>query len=328
MHVVYFYFVSLYTDWVDYSLIGTDPGMIDLDYLISGTLSILLLTAQADYIERSKNAITEDIKLKKDELTRKNMELLGVQHDLEMKNKRLEQKNKELEQFAYVASHDLQEPLRTTTSFVDLIQKKYKGKLDETADKYLSFIMQSSNRMRGLISDLLDYSMIGNKKEQQQVDCTTILNDVLADLGTAISEAGAQIDAEPLPIITGYPVEIKLLFQNLILNAIKFRRRDKIPRIKISVADKNNSWQFSVTDNGIGIAKEHNERIFIIFQRLHTQAQYIGSGIGLSHCRKIVELHNGKIWLESQVGKGTTFYFTIPYKNKTNEKQIELRIGH
>jgi two-component system, sensor histidine kinase len=241
--------------------------------------------------------------------------LRSSENSLEMQNKELERKNKELEQFAYVASHDLQEPLRTTAGFVELLQQQYNGKLDEKADKYLSFIVQSSNRMRVLITDLLEYSRIGNKKKQHQVDCTAVLNEVLTDLGTGITETGAVIDAGPLPVITGYPTEIKLLFQNLIFNSIKFRQKDVVPYIRISAIRKDNAWVFSISDNGIGIAKEHDERIFIIFQRLHTRSEYSGSGIGLSHCKKIVELHKGKIWLDSELGKGSTFHFTLSNNN-------------
>jgi signal transduction histidine kinase len=232
--------------------------------------------------------------------------------NLEIQSKELERKNKELDQFAYVASHDLQEPLRTTSSFAELLQQQYKGKLDERADKYLSYIIGASDRMKILITDLLDYSRIGNKRELKQVDCNIVLSDVLADLDTAINETGAEITAGPLPVISGYQTEIKQLFQNLVFNSIKFRQKNVPPIVNICAWEKRGCWQFAFGDNGIGIAREHYERIFIIFQRLHTRDEYNGSGIGLSHCKKIVELHKGKMWLESQVGKGTTFYFTIP----------------
>lgn len=311
LHVVYFYLIGAYTQWVDYSLIGADPRLVDLDFLITGVISLLLLSAQASYLEKSQIAITADIKAKRDELAIKNAELLSVQNDLESQNKKFEQKNKELEQFAYVASHDLQEPLRTITGFIELFQKQYAGKLDGNADRYIGYVTQSSRRMRVLITDLLEYSRIGNKKKFQKVDCGIVLNEVLADLDAAIGETGAMIGSGPLPVITGYPTEIKLLFQNLISNSIKFRKTDVAPRISINAIYKDNAWQFSFADNGIGIGNEHHDRIFIIFQRLHTRQEYAGSGIGLSHCKKIVELHNGRIWLESEPGKGTIFYFTI-----------------
>lgn len=239
-------------------------------------------------------------------------ELLRSEANLESKNEELEQKNKELEQFAYVASHDLQEPLRTTSSFAELLQRQYKGKLDEKADKYLTFINQSSDRMKVLIKDLLDYSRIGRKKALAQIDCNSIMEGVLADLDVAIKETQAEIRFCQLPVFKGYPTELKQLFQNLIINAIKFRKKNEPPVINISAKRKSNHWEFSCNDNGIGINNEHCERIFIIFQRLHTRNEYEGSGIGLAHCKKIVELHGGKIWVNSTIGAGSTFYFTIP----------------
>ncbi len=232
--------------------------------------------------------------------------------NLEMQNKELERKNKELEQFAYVASHDLQEPMQTTISFVELFQKHYKATLDERGNKYLSYIVEASERMNVFITDLLEYSRIGARKEKEPVDCNAVLNEVINELNETIEATGTEIKAQPLPMITGYQTEIRQLFQHLTCNAIKFGKKDIPPKIKIEALQKKDEWQFSFSDNGIGISKENNERIFIIFQRLHTRNQYKGSGIGLSHCKKIVELHKGKIWLESELGQGTTFYFTLP----------------
>ncbi|MEP6952399.1 MAG: PAS domain S-box protein [Ginsengibacter sp.] len=244
---------------------------------------------------------------------------------LEIKNRELEQKNKELEQFAYVASHDLQEPLRTTISFVEIFKQQYFGRLDSKADKYLSYIVQASDRMRVLIEDLLDFSRIGINKEVEKVDCNMVLQDVITDIDKALKDAGAEIKAEYLPVISGYAIELKQLFQNLILNSIKFRKKDVPLKIDIEAEKKDDYWRFAFTDNGIGIEKQHNERIFIIFQRLHTRSEYQGSGIGLSHCKKIVELHHGKIWVESKPGVGSTFYFTIHSpKEKINEPKIKL----
>jgi light-regulated signal transduction histidine kinase (bacteriophytochrome) len=235
--------------------------------------------------------------------------------EAEQANKDLEIKNKEMEQFAYIASHDLQEPLRTTSSFVKLLQKQYQGKFDEKADKYFAFISDASDRMKILVKNLLDFSQIGNKKELEKVDCNNILHNVLSDLGIAISESGADIKYDPLPVIYGYATELKQLFQNLITNAIKFRKKETPLTIHISVQKKECYWQFACKDNGIGIEEKDCEKIFIIFQRLHTQTEYEGSGIGLSHCKKIVELHKGKIWVESKPGEGSTFYFTIQADN-------------
>jgi ligand-binding sensor domain-containing protein/signal transduction histidine kinase len=230
-------------------------------------------------------------------------------------NKNLEKKNKELEQFAYIASHDLQEPLRTTSGFIELLKKQYGGKLDERADSYFNYITDASERMKLLIKNLLDYSRIGAKKELEEVDCNKTLRDVLADLGAAINDAKADVQHKTLPVVSGYPTELKQLFQNLIINAVKFRKKGVDPQIKISAAQINDTWEFAFADNGIGIEKQHSEKIFNIFQRLHTRTEYEGSGIGLAHCKKIAELHKGRIWVESEPGIGTTFYFTIPQSN-------------
>jgi light-regulated signal transduction histidine kinase (bacteriophytochrome) len=195
---------------------------------------------------------------------------------------------------------------------VELFRKKYKGKIDERADKYLDFIVQATDRMKVLIKDLLDYSRIGRKTELQKVDCNIILSEVLADLNKAIKDVHAEIISDQLPVIKGYPTELKQLFQNLISNALKFRKIDVNPLINISAEKNNEHWTFSFKDNGIGIEERYYEKIFIIFQRLHTRNEFEGSGIGLSHCKKIVELHGGKIWVESRIGEGSTFYFTIP----------------
>lgn len=223
----------------------------------------------------------------------------------------LERKNKELEQFAYVASHDLQEPLRTTTGFVEALRKQYKGKLDDHADRYLDYIAQSADRMKTLIKDLLDYSRIGREKQFVAVNCNKLLEEVIADLDRVINESGASITYGELPVVQALPTELKLLFQNLISNSIKFRRTGVTPVIHVDVQAARGCWKFSVKDNGIGLDPSHQDRIFIIFQRLHTRQDYEGSGIGLAHCKKIVELHGGNIWVDSSPGQGSTFYFTI-----------------
>lgn len=223
----------------------------------------------------------------------------------------IESKNKELEQFAYVASHDLQEPLRTISGFVELLQKQFRGKQDGNADIYLDYLSQSSDRMKILIKDLLDYSRIGREKESRVIDCNLLLGDVLADLDKVIKESGAVIRVEDLPTLHGYPTELKLLFQNLITNSIKFRRPATLPIVSIGAERENGHWKFNVADNGIGIENHFLERIFIIFQRLHNRSQYEGSGIGLAHCKKIVELHGGQIWVKSKPGEGSQFFFTI-----------------
>jgi PAS domain S-box-containing protein len=226
-------------------------------------------------------------------------------------NDRLESKNRELQQFAYIASHDLQEPLRTVTNFVGLLESDYRGQLDEHADKCLGFISQAATRMSHLITGLLEYSRIGQNQDAVDIDCNELLQNVVDDLSSMITATSAELVAGDLPAIRGYRTELRQLLQNLVTNAIKFRCEGKAPRIEITAERLAGDWLFSVADNGIGIASEHLERIFVIFQRLHTRSEYEGTGIGLAHVKKIVELHGGRIWAESKPGHGTIFYFTI-----------------
>ena len=225
--------------------------------------------------------------------------------------KAVEQSNQELTQFAYVASHDLQEPLLTITSFVDLLQQDYQEQFDENFGQCLSFISQASTRMSALIEGLLDYSRIGNDRTYDFVDCNALVSRIYEDLSFSIAEAGATFKVDQLPQLKGRETELRMLFQNLVTNAVKFRRQDTALHIRISAQKEDDQWKFAVEDNGIGIAVAYQERIFQIFQRLHTREDYEGTGIGLAHCKKIVEQHGGKIWVDSQPNQGSTFYFTI-----------------
>jgi PAS domain S-box-containing protein len=237
---------------------------------------------------------------------------ITLERKVQQRTAELERKNKELEQFAYVASHDLQEPLQTTSGFVQLLRKQYHGRLDPTADQYIEYVVQASGRMKTLIKDLLDYSRIGRHKESRPVDCNVIVQEVLADLHKVIVENGVYIKTGSMPMLyNAYPTELKSLFQNLVSNSIKFRKPGITPVLHIDAKQTNGFWQFSVKDNGIGIEDQYLERIFVIFQRLHNRSTYDGSGIGLAHCKKIAELHGGKIWVQSEPGVGSTFYFTI-----------------
>lgn len=225
---------------------------------------------------------------------------------------KLQFKNKELEQFSYITSHDLQEPLRTVLSFLDVIQEDYADKLDNDLNVYLKYISEASTRMSNLIKSLLDYSRIGYKGKVEIIDCNQLLESVIADLGHKIESYKAEIHSEKLPVIYGFKLELRLLFQNLITNAIKFHKKTEIPKIRIYFVEKKLHYQFSITDNGIGISEEYQSKIFVIFQRLHNREEYEGTGIGLSHCKKIVELHGGEIWVNSKKDEGSTFNFTIP----------------
>jgi len=235
-----------------------------------------------------------------------------LQEKVAKKQVELEVKNKELEQFAYIASHDLQEPLRTVSNYIQIFEEDYVEQLDGNARKYLRSVNNATKRMSMLVKALMEYSRLGRAKRLTYSDCGKIISDVIADLQTMIKSASAVIHVSEMPRLNVYEVEIGQVFQNLISNAIKFRKKDGLPEIRISSREVNGKWQFAVNDNGIGIAPTHFNRVFDIFQRLHSVDEYEGNGIGLANCKRIVELHEGEIWVESVLGKGTTFYFTIP----------------
>jgi len=242
----------------------------------------------------------------------------------------LERSNQELEQFAYIASHDLQEPLRMVASYTQLLARRYRGKLDSDADEFIAYAVDGATRMQGLINDLLTYSRIGTKgKDFEPTDCEAVFDRTLDNLQKAVEESGAKISHDPLPTVMADGMQLGQLFQNLIGNAIKFRSEEH-PSIHVSCerieesaigngqSAMNKGWIFSVRDNGIGIDPEFTGRIFIIFQRLHKRGEYPGTGIGLAVCKKIVERHGGRIWVESDPGKGSTFYFTIPLRGENS----------
>ena len=223
----------------------------------------------------------------------------------------LKRSNEELQQFAYVASHDLQEPLRMVSSYTQLLADRYTGQLDEKADKYINYAVDGAVRMQQLIQDLLAYSRVTTKGgDIEKVESGNALQRALANLETAIADSGAEITHDALPTVAADETQLMQLFQNLIGNAIKFRG-DAAPHIHVGVAKEGACWRFGIADNGIGIEKRYRDKIFIIFQRLHTRREYPGTGIGLAICRRIVTRFGGKIWLESEAGKGSVFYFTL-----------------
>ncbi|MDD5678585.1 MAG: PAS domain S-box protein [Kiritimatiellae bacterium] len=231
---------------------------------------------------------------------------------LEALNRELARSNENLAQFAYVASHDLQEPLRIMANYSQLLEKRYKEKLDKDADDFINFIVDAAKRMQKLITDLLEYSHIGSKDANMtEVDCNEVVRKVTGTMSAIIESDHARVTHDNLPVLTAHETGLIQLFQNLIGNALKFHDKDP-PLIHIAARRDKSGWIFSVRDNGIGIEPQYNKRIFHIFQRLHSRSEYPGTGIGLSICKKIVENHGGRIWVESETGKGTTFYFTIP----------------
>lgn len=226
----------------------------------------------------------------------------------------LARSNRDLEQFAYVASHDLQEPLRMIATYTQLLAERYRGKLDENADKYIHYAVDGALRMQSLIQDLLMFSRVGRQgTDLQKTDCGPIVATAMKNLEVAIQESGAQIIYDSLPTVMADSSQLLQVFQNLIGNAIKFRGAEPSV-IRVTAERKMKEWVFSVADNGIGIAPEHAEAVFVIFRRLHTRAEYSGSGIGLAICKKIIEQHGGRIWVESGLGQGATFKFTLPVK--------------
>jgi len=253
---------------------------------------------------------------------REPMELVSVARDVTERKEseaklnktmaELARSNAELEQFAYVASHDLQEPLRMVASYTQLLARRYKDKLDADADEFIGYAVDGATRMQQLINDLLAYSRVGTRgKPFEPTDCEEVLNKALVNLQVAIAENSAVVTHDQMPTVKADATQMIQLFQNLIGNAVKFHGDNK-PEVHVGAKRNCSDWIFSVKDNGIGIDPKYHERIFLIFQRLNGRKEYPGTGIGLTICRKIVDRHKGRIWVESQPGQGSTFYFTIP----------------
>ena len=233
----------------------------------------------------------------------------------------LARSNAELEQFAYVASHDLQEPLRMIANYTQLLAERYRGKLDEQADKYIGYSVDGAVRMQALIQDMLKFSRVGKAAiEPRTTDCRAVVEQALKNLQAAVGESGAVVNCNGLPTVTADPAQLTQVFQNLIANAIKFHGLGA-PLIQIDSEKKDHEWVLTVSDNGIGIPVENWQDIFVIFRRLHTRAEYAGNGIGLSICKKIIERHGGKIWIEAQAKPGSCFKFTLPMEPLPNTTQ-------
>jgi len=240
--------------------------------------------------------------------------------DLKKAEESLLASNRELEQFAYVASHDLQEPLRMVASFTELLERNYRAQFDERGLKYLRFIIDGAFRMQTLIQDLLAFSRVGRfEGKRQQIDCNAIMDDVITDLSEKIKEMNAEVAHGELPALMADKSNISRLFLNLIGNALKFRKKDEPPRVIVTAERKYKEWQFAVSDNGIGIDPKYFDKIFVIFQRLHGKEEYPGSGMGLAICKKIVSNYGGKIWVESVPGQGAKFIFSVPKNLDKNE---------
>jgi len=236
----------------------------------------------------------------------------------------LERSNADLEQFAYIASHDLQEPLRMVTSYLQLLQRRYRGQLDADADEFIDYAVDGANRMKALINALLRYSRVSRAELQiEPVELDTVLHEVITDLQMAIEDAGAEITHDPLPTVSADRAQLRQVMQNLVENALKFSAEGQTPRIHVDVDEAATGWTLAVSDNGIGIDPAYQDQLFIPFKRLHGHDVYAGTGIGLAMCQKIVERHGGRLGIESEADKGTTFRFTLPRKEHDDRRQHE-----
>lgn len=294
-------------------LTGAGNEEIAVEAMKMGAADYIVKDLEGKYFQLLPIVIAETLKRHRFEEEKRLM-----QNELKRYAAELERSNRELQQFAYVVSHDLKEPLHTVKSFARLLEEDYKEKLELQGADYIESIVAGTERMSRLIDGLLDYSRVEFKKTKLvPVDCNQLILQVIYDLKAVIEKKRARVTHDPLPTVMGAEILLLRLFQNLIDNAIKYCRT-RTPRIHINAEKHNGKWQFSVRDNGIGIQEKHREQIFVIFRRLYNHKGYPGTGLGLAICKKIVELHNGNIWVDSEPGKGSTFYFTIPENAKTH----------
>ncbi len=306
---------------IDYMVKPFDPGV--LRSKVSVLVDIYLKTQEVIRLNDELRLENENRKRTEEELRRSEEMLKNLNANLEARvakrtaaveesSRQLTRINEELEQFVYASSHDLQEPLRTMTSFLELIERRNRDKLDEDSKRFIEFAVKSAEHMRSLINGLLEYSRVTVKEKKfKNVDCNLVVKRVLEQLYASLQESGGKVECLPLPEVYGEPLLLGQLFQNLIGNALKFRN-ELPPRVEVGAEKREREWLFWVKDNGIGIEPRFFQQIFRLFQRLHSRAEYPGAGLGLAVCRKTVELHGGKIWCESELEKGSSFYFTIP----------------
>lgn len=266
------------------------------------------------------NERNEELQATTEELQTANEEMETTNEELQTTTEELERANTELQRFAYVASHDLQEPLRMVQGYTQLLLRRYKGKVNGEIQELTNYIEDGVSRMQGLIDGLLAYSRVGAEgKSFELTDCNTVLEKAVENLQVAVEESKAQVTCDTMPTMLADSMQLLQLFQNLIGNAIKFHKKEEPPQVHISAEGKEREWVFSVQDNGIGIDPKYFDRLFVAFQRLHSRTEYPGSGIGLAICKKIVERHGGRTWVESEPGKGSTFFFTIPQSTEVSQ---------
>jgi signal transduction histidine kinase len=283
-----------------------------LEVLRTKELELAQQLEEADRLNKELDRTNKGVISLYKEIEDKNVALVREVRERQMAEERLARSNEELQHFAYIASHDLQEPLRMIASFLQLLKLDYGDRIDVEGKEYIRFAVEGAGRMQALIEDLLTYSRVETKgREFAPIDMEEILERVIIDLQKIIQESGATVTHDPLPTIKADSLQMMQLLQNLINNGIKFHR-DEPPRVHVSARLEEGQWHFLVTDNGIGIEPQYQDRIFIIFQRLHTRDEYPGTGIGLAVCKRIIDRHGGRIWIESELGKGSTFHYTIP----------------
>ena len=278
-------------------------------------------------VKKSYTELESRVRERTAELTQSNEELIAeishrkrVESALAVQSQELLRSNRELQEFAYIASHDLREPLRTIASYAKLLQRRYEKQLDEKAGQFIHFMVEGATRMQNMIDDLLDYARIESSgKPFSQVDCAEVMKSVTNNLQVMIKERSAAVTAGDLPRVTGDFTQLVELLQNLIGNGIKFNKQS-CPAVHVSAQSNGREHIFSVQDNGIGIGQEYQERVFAIFQRMHSREEYEGTGIGLAVCKKIVQRHGGRIWLVSEPGKGSTFHFALPSGDESAQK--------